>query len=93
LQNRIVTSIASNTAPDVIDVGASIFGIMGSRGALTNLDKEATRAQIDQYVPSVLESAKVGGVLYGFPWYSTPPVLLYNKVLVEKGRYSDSQDL
>lgn len=88
LQNKLVTAIASNTAPDVVDVGATIFGIMASRGAVTNLDKEATPEQIGQYVEGILESDRVGGTLYGFPWYATPYVTLYNSELIEKAGIS-----
>jgi putative chitobiose transport system substrate-binding protein len=84
LQNKLVTAIAGNTAPDVVDVGATIFGIMASKGALTNLDREATPEQIGQYVDGILASDRVGGVLYGFPWYATPYVTLYNSELIER---------
>ncbi len=88
LQEKLTTAIASNTAPDVVDVGATILGVMASKGALTKLNEEAPAELIDQYVPGILASDTIGGSLYGFPWYATPYVTLYNKELFDKAGIS-----
>ncbi len=84
LQNKLVTAIASDTAPDVVDSGTTLMGIMAGKGALVALDEEASEEQRSVYLESLLKSNIVNDHLYAFPWYATPNVAIYNKDLFAK---------
>jgi len=54
------------------------------KGALLDIsdqlasDTESPAAQLDDYFPSVLQTAQYDGKTYGLPWISQPVVLYYN---------------
>lgn len=84
IKNKLITAIASNSAPDVVDAGATNIGILAGKGALTALDQEATDEQRSIYIQSLFKSNTINGHLYAFPWYATPNIAIYNKELFAK---------
>lgn len=84
IQNKLVTSSAGGTAPDVVNLNTGMALILANKGALVNLDKEATAEQKSIYIKTLYDSAKLNDGVYAFPWYGAPQVLLYNKSLFEK---------
>ncbi len=84
IQNKLITSVAGNTAPDVVNLNTGMALTLAGKGALVDLNKEATEEQKSIYIKTLWESAKLNDSVYAFPWYGAPSILMYNKELLDK---------
>ncbi len=89
IQQKLVASAAGGTAPDVVNLNTQMALTLAGKGALVDLEAEATQEQKSIYVPSLYESAKIGDSVYAFPWYASPNIMFYNKALFEKAGITD----
>lgn len=83
-EEKLITRIASDNAPDVVNIWTIYLMGLAGNGALVNLYEEATEEQLSIYQENLFSSISMNGGLYGFPWYVTPPVSTYNTELFEK---------
>ena len=83
--DKFTTAIAGGTTPDVAEVGTTWTGEFGQAGALMDLTADIKDAGgEDALVPGLVESAKIGGKLYGMPWYAGVRSVVYRTDLFEK---------
>lgn len=82
-QQKILTSIAGGTAPDVFLLDAITVPDFIEAGALLDLSPYVERVGIDlsDFYPHILGIAERGERLYAFPKDFTPMVIYYNKKL------------
>lgn len=83
---KLLTQIASDTAPDVFGLYNTVIPDFANRGAILNLDFFITddkTLDISTYHPAGLECYKYKGVLYGLPCDLHTDALIYNKTLFE----------
>lgn len=90
VQNKLITSIAGGTSPDVVNLNTTLAMTLAGKDALVDLNKEATDAQKSIYIKSLWESTKYKDGMYAFPWYGTPSVLIYNKDILAKAGITES---
>lgn len=88
IQNKLITSIAGKTAPDVVNLHTNLVGVMAGKGALVNMEDSATQEQRDIYIETLYNSNKVNNGVYGFPWYVAPNIGIINKELFDKAGLS-----
>lgn len=84
IQSKLITSIAGGTSPDVVNLNTELALTLAGKGALADLNKEATAAQKSIYIKTLFDSTKLGNSAYAFPWYGAPSVMIYNKDLLGK---------
>ncbi|MCA9740345.1 sugar ABC transporter substrate-binding protein [candidate division KSB1 bacterium] len=87
-REKILTSFAAGTAPDVLLLEAGYVPAFVNRNLLLDLNPYMERVGFDpqDYFPNVLAIAQRGGGLYAFPKDFTPLVVYYNrKVLRASG--------
>ncbi|SHO43044.1 ABC transporter substrate-binding protein [Anaerocolumna xylanovorans] len=84
IQQKLVTAAAGGTSPDVVNLNTQMALTLAGKGALVDLEAEATAEQKSIYVKSLYDSAKIGNSVYAFPWYASPNIMFYNKELFEK---------
>ncbi|MEG0472003.1 MAG: extracellular solute-binding protein, partial [Solibacillus sp.] len=84
IQNKLLTSIASKQAPDVVNLNTELASQMASKGALTDFNKQLTEDQRSIYFDGIYNSTVVDNGAYGLPWYTGIPVLYINTDLAEK---------
>jgi multiple sugar transport system substrate-binding protein len=86
MEQKLLTSIASGGAPDVVLWDSFQTGTYAPKGALTAIDDLVKKDNVntDDYYPSALEQLKSNGKLYGLPLVSDVRVLAYNKTMFEK---------
>ncbi|MEG6569811.1 sugar ABC transporter substrate-binding protein [Thermoanaerobacterium thermosaccharolyticum] len=84
IQNKLVASTAGNDVPDVVNLNTDMALQLAAKGALVDLNKEATDEQKSIYIKTLWESTKIKDGIYAFPWYGAPSVMIYNKALFEK---------
>jgi multiple sugar transport system substrate-binding protein len=80
---KLQTTLAGGTAADLFWLSQEYVAGYADRGALLDIsDRLVTdaspAAKLDDYYPSVLQTAQYQGRTYGLPWISQPVVLYYN---------------
>lgn len=80
-QEKMVASMVDKNPADVVNLWDTLSLKESTASVLTNLQEEATPEQLSIYQESILEANYVHGGLYGFPWYVSVPVTVYNKDL------------
>ncbi|NLL76215.1 MAG: sugar ABC transporter substrate-binding protein [Clostridiales bacterium] len=84
IQEKLVTSAAGGSSPDVVNLNTQMALTLAGKGALVDLNAEATEEQRSIYIPSLYESTQIGNSAYAFPWYASPNIMFYNKDLFEQ---------
>lgn len=84
-QEKFNTQIASNTVPDVIQLGIQHAQQGISQGVLLDLDDliEDENFDTEDYWPGSLEGYERDGNLFGIPISASPNVLFYNKSMFD----------
>lgn len=83
IEQKMLTAIGSNEAPDVVNLNTSMALTMAQKGALLDLKKEAPDT-LAIYQDLLVEGANYKGGIYAYPWYATSAVLIMNTDLIEK---------
>lgn len=79
--DQFVSAIGGGQVPDLAEMGTTWNPEFAAVGALDEI-KGSTQG----YVPSLLDSATVGGKVYGLPWYAGARAFIYRKdVLAQLG--------
>lgn len=84
IQDKFLTQTAGGNPPDVINIWSQLALTYASKGALLDLEANATEEQKSIYLDSAYNSARLGDCVYAFPWYATPNITVYNKALFEQ---------
>lgn len=84
VQNKLMTSIASKQAPDVVNLNTVFANQMATKGALVDFNQQLTDEQKGIYFDGIYDSTVQGEGAYALPWYTGIPVLYINKNLAEK---------
>ena len=88
IQDKLLTTTAGGNAPDVVNTWTDLTMSLAGKGALVDLNKEATDEQKAVYNEELFNSTKYKDGVYAFPWYTTPQVQMFNKSLYEKAGVS-----
>lgn len=84
IQSKLITATAGGTSPDVVNLNTEMALTLAGKGALVDLNKEATAAQKSIYIKTLFNSTKLNNSIYAFPWYGAPSVMIYNKDILKK---------
>jgi multiple sugar transport system substrate-binding protein len=79
--DKLLTSVAGNTSPDVSQMGTTWMGEFAKTGALAEVPEDIS---IDGTFEGARNTAIVGGTTYGVPWYVETRVLYYRTDIAEK---------
>jgi N,N'-diacetylchitobiose transport system substrate-binding protein len=83
ITTKTTTALASNTPPDVLEVGNSLTSGFAAASGLKDLtDKKADLGGGD-WVQALADSGTVDGKLYGVPYYAATHVMIYRKDLFD----------
>lgn len=90
-QQKIVTSIASGSGPDITDNFSSNVAAHASKGIYMQLDSliEKDNLNIDDYITGALDSCKYNEKIYALPLSINAMALYYNKSLLKKAGYDN----
>jgi ABC-type glycerol-3-phosphate transport system substrate-binding protein len=84
LEPKLLTSLATGTAPDIARVDVGFLPKVAVRGALAALDEYGIEAVAGDLYPVALSSCVVGGRTYGLPDQTNGLCLFYNKEMFAK---------
>src|SRR5690606_14934698 len=75
IQQRLLTSIAGNVAPDVVNLNQIMSHTIGARGGLADLRELIPADELADYSPGMIQAyTDTAGRLLTLPWYSDSPV-------------------
>lgn len=84
MESKILTAVSANTAPDVVNLNPTFASLLASKNAWVNLS-EAVPPEIQaQYLPSIWQANRLGDQVFGFPWYLTTRITIYNQSLLQQ---------
>ncbi len=84
LWDRIITSIAAGNAPDIIYIGSRWIPALADMGAIIPLDEYITQEKYDLYYPTVWDTVRYEGKIWGIVRAMSTKALLYNRGLFER---------
>ena len=79
-QKRTLASILSSTPPDLINLNPEFSQILAEKNTLEFFSK----AEMNDFHEGLVNKLKYNGKIYGFPFYATSPVTIYNKDVFDK---------
>ncbi len=78
---KVTSALASNDAPDVIEVGNTQVAEYAASGGVVDLSDKVDDLQGSDWLPGLAEPGNIDGAQYGIPWYAASRVVIYNKDL------------
>lgn len=84
LQNKLLTAVASDNAPDVVNLSNELVLQMAGKNALADVDPLLSSDAKDSFIEGIYDSTTIDDSTYGVPWYTSVPIIFMNKDLVEK---------
>jgi multiple sugar transport system substrate-binding protein len=87
---KLLTAYAGETLPDVCQLGNTWIPEFQALGALEPLDAyadESQHADLADYFEGFLQANRLGGVLYGLPWYVDTRLLYYRRDLLQRAGF------
>ncbi|MGX7828316.1 sugar ABC transporter substrate-binding protein [Actinokineospora sp. 24-640] len=84
IQDKLTTALASNDAPDVIELGNTQSPKFAAEGVLMDVTAAAGDFNKDQWLSGLAASASWDGKSYAVPFYAANRVVLYRKDMFEQ---------
>src|ERR1044071_9900660 len=80
---KLQTNLAGGTAADLLWLSQEYIAGYAQKGALLDITDRLAKdsrpaAKLDDYYPSVLQTAQYSSKTYGLPWIAQPVMLYYN---------------
>lgn len=88
---KLQTNLAGSTAADLLWLSQEYIADYAQKGALLDISDRLAKdsrpaAKLDDYYPSVLQTAQFDGKTFGLPWIAQPVMLYYNpKMFADAG--------
>lgn len=83
---KLLTAYAGNSLPDVSQIGNTWVAELAAIGALAPLPA-GQRGLLEGQFPAVLDTNRIGGTVYGVPWYVDTRVQFYRTDLFREAGY------
>ncbi|MEM8779444.1 MAG: sugar ABC transporter substrate-binding protein [Cyanobacteria bacterium P01_G01_bin.49] len=84
MESKILTAVSANTAPDVVNLNPNFASQLASRNAWLNLQDYVSPEVRGQYLPNIWQASTINNISFGFPWYLTTRITLYNQELLKQ---------
>jgi len=82
IEQKLLTAIGSNEAPDVVNLNTSMALTMAQKGALVDLKAEAPET-LAIYQDSLVSGGGYKDGIYAYPWYATSALLIMNTDIIK----------
>lgn len=89
MQSKILTAVSAGTAPDVVNLNPDFASQLASRNAWLSLNDRLSADEQAIYLPKIWQATTLNGDSFGFPWYLTTRVTLFNTELMEQAGLSE----
>ncbi|RWZ54439.1 sugar ABC transporter substrate-binding protein [Halobacillus fulvus] len=88
MEKKILSAVASETAPDVVNLNPQFASKLAELDALVNMDEAVPADKKDEYFEGIWKSSSFGGETFGIPWYLSSQVTMYNADILEQAGLS-----
>lgn len=78
---KVTSALASNDAPDVIEVGNTQVAQYAASGGVVDLTDKIDDLEGGDWLPGLAEPGNIDGTQFGIPWYAANRVVIYNTEL------------
>ena len=78
METKILAAVSAGNAPDVVNLNPNFASQLASKGAWLTLDDKLSPEDQAMYLPKIWEATQLNGESFGFPWYLTARITLYN---------------
>ena len=90
MENKILTSISANTAPDVVNLNPKFASQLATSDAWMNLDTAVSPEVKETYLPKIWQASTIevcqesecDEQTFGIPWYLTTTITIANQELL-----------
>ncbi|NUU26204.1 MAG: extracellular solute-binding protein [Streptomycetaceae bacterium] len=79
IDQKIISALASNDAPDVIEAGNTQVATYAASGGIKDLSSKTNELGGKDWLAGLAGPGKVDGKQYGIPFYAANRVVIYNK--------------
>jgi putative chitobiose transport system substrate-binding protein len=91
IEQKTLTSIASGKAPDVVNLNPDFTAKLAEEGALSDIETLVTPDIKNTYLPNIWKASTFGNKTYGFPWYLSTAITIYNKEIFKTAGLPDDK--
>jgi putative chitobiose transport system substrate-binding protein len=84
MQGKIQAAMGAKQAPDVVNLNPDFANQLAAKNAWLDLDSKLTQGESKEYIPSIWQANTLKGKSFGFPWYLTTNITIYNQELLKK---------
>ncbi len=81
LWNKIITSIGSGSAPDIMYIGSRSIPALADLGAIISIDEYLSEEKKDMYYDTVWETVSYEGKIWGIVRAMSTKAFIYNKTM------------
>lgn len=82
METKILSAIASSTAPDVVNLNPQFALKLAAKGALWDINlPDSDRSS---YFPRLWQANQLGEITFGLPWYVAVDVTLFNRQIFQQ---------
>ena len=89
METKILAAVSAGNAPDIVNLNPNFASQLASKGAWLTLDDKLSPEEQAVYLPKIWEATQLNGDSFGFPWYLTARVTLYNTEIFEAAGISE----
>lgn len=83
-QNKVITALAANQAPDVIEIGSTWVAGFSNDGGLKDIQPRDLLQKLSNWKPAYYK-----GKYYAIPWTLSTQGLFYNKTLLQQAGFQN----
>ena len=84
MEQKILSAIASGTAPDVANLNPQFATKLAEKNALVDMQTAISSEEQALYFPNIWKANQLGTTTFGLPWYVSTDVTIYNRNLFAK---------
>ncbi|MEE3716911.1 sugar ABC transporter substrate-binding protein [Tumidithrix elongata RA019] len=84
MENKILSSFAARTTPDVVNLNPQFATKLAEKKALVDMAIAASAEEQASYFPNIWKANQLEGVTFGLPWYVATDITIYNRDLFQK---------
>jgi N,N'-diacetylchitobiose transport system substrate-binding protein len=81
---KVISALASNDAPDVIEVGNTQVAQYAASGGVTDLTSKVDDLTGGDWIPGLRDPGAIDGKQFGIPYYAANRVVIYRKDLFDQ---------
>lgn len=89
MEQKILSAIASGTAPDVVNLNPQFATKLAEKNVLVDMQTVIPQSEQDLYFANIWQANQLDGTIFGLPWYVATDVTIYNRDLFNQAEIKE----